>query len=407
MTIATGVLSAVVVGVIEGFKIGSRVGWQWSTAASERTSSETERITLMQKQDRVKRILGIGMPILALVITISIAPMDLVPPWIAPLPDTVQEQVDDAIEYGLDGIIVYVDQAETAPQFYAAGWKNKNTKEPTDPNALFRIGSISKLYIAAAVAKLVNNGSLSLDDTLADYLPALAGRIAYADQITLRMLVQHRSGIANFTDDEDWDWFTSQTDINKALELVLDDPADFAPDARYSYSNTNYLLIARILDNELGYSHHQYIADEILSPLGLTNTYGLLSQVEYADVVSGYWYEFDDDLRRLDYVIPGGSMIATAQDVGIFLRALNNGSLLSDDELAIYASIYEFEHTGWIPGYYSIARYHRNLDTVVVQFVSTTGGDTWGMANVVGGKATGISDIIYSRIGRILENSSE
>lgn len=343
------------------------------------------------------------MPVVALIVVIGIAPLDLVPPWVAPLPDTVQEQADDAIDYGLDGIIVYVDQAGTAPQFYAAGWKNKSTKEPADPQALFRIASLSKLYIAAAVAKLVNNGSLSLDETLADYLPALAGRIEYSDQITLRLLVQHRSGIANFTDDEDWDWFASQTDINKALELVLDDPADFAPDARYSYSNTNYLLIARILDNVLGYSHHQYIADEILAPLGLTNTYGLLSQVEYADVVSGYWYEFDDDLRRLDYVIPGGSMIATAQDVGIFLRALNDGSLLNDDELAIYSSIYEFEHTGWIPGYYSIARYHQDFDTVVVQFVSTTGGDTWGMANVVGGKATGVSEIMYNRIVRILD----
>ncbi len=342
------------------------------------------------------------MPIVAIIIVIVIAPLDLVPPWIAPLPDTVQAQVDDAIDYGLDGIIVYVDQAGQPPAFYTAGWKNKLTQEPADPHALFRIGSISKLYIATAVAKLVNNGSLSLDETLADYLPELADRIEYADEITLRMMVQHRSGIPNFTDDEAWDWFTSQTDINKALELVLDEPADFEPDARYSYSNTNYLLIGRILDKVLGYSHHQYIDDAILAPFGLTNTYSLLSQVEYNDVASGYWYEYDDDLRQLDHIIPGGSMIATAQDVGIFLRALNDGSLLSDDEQAIYSSVYEYEHTGWVPGYYSIARYHEDIDTVVIQFVSTTGGDTWGTANIIGGKATAISNIIYSRIVRIL-----
>ena len=351
---------------------------------------------------RAVRILRIIMPIVGLISIIVIPPLDLVPPWIAPLPDTVQEQVDDAIDQGLDGIIVYVDQAGKEPAFYAAGWKNKLTQEPADPHALFKIGSISKLYIATAVAKLVNNGSLSLDETLADYLPELVGRIEYADQITLRMMVQHRSGIPNFTDDEEWDWFTSQTDINKALELVLDEPADFKPDARYSYSNTNYLLIGRILDNVLGYSHHQYIDEEILAPLGLTNTYSLLSQVEYEDVVSGYWYEYDDDLRNLDHVIPGGSMIATAQDVGLFLRALNDGSLLNDDEQAIYSSIYEYEHAGWVPGYHSIARYHEDIDTVVIQFVSTTGGDTWGTANVIGGKATGISNIIYNRIVRIL-----
>ncbi len=351
---------------------------------------------------RIVRALRIIMPLIAIIIVIVVAPLDLVPAWIAPLPDTVQEQVDDAIDYGLDGIVVYVDQAGEAPQFYAAGWKNKPTQEPADPHALFRIGSISKLYIATAVAKLASNGTLSLDKTLADYLPDLADRIENADQITLRMMVQHRSGIPNFTDAEGWDWFASQTDIDEALALVLDQPADFAPDTRTSYSNTNYLLIGRILDNVLGYSHHQYIAEEILAPLGLTHTVSLLSEVAYDDVVSGYWYEYDDDLRQLDHVIPGGSMIATAEDVGIFLRALNDGSLLNDDEQAIYSSIYEYEHTGWVPGYHSIARYYEDMDTVVVQFVSTTGGDTWRTANIVGGKATGISTIIYNRIVRIV-----
>mgnify|MGYP001330024388 FL=1 len=351
---------------------------------------------------RALRILRIVMPLVAIIIVIVVAPLDLAPAWIAPLPDTVQEQVDEAIDDGLDGIIVYVDRAGEAPQFYAAGWKNKLTQEPADPHALFKIGSISKLYIATAVAKLATNGTLSLDKTLDDYLPELADRIENADEITLRMMVQHRSGIPNFTDAAVWDWFASQTDSDEALALVLDKPADFAPDARYSYSNTNYLLIGRILDTTLGYSHQQYIEDEILAPLGLTHTFSLLSQANYDDVVSGYWYEYNDDLRQLDHVIPGGSMIATAEDVGIFLRALNDGSLLNDDEQAIYTSIYEYGHEGWVPGYHSIAHYYEDIDTVVVQFVSTTGGDTWGTANIVGGKATAVANIIYNRIVRIL-----
>ncbi len=67
-------------------------------------------------------------------------------------------------------------------------------------------------------------------------------------------------------------------------------------------------------------------------------------------------------------------MVATTQNVGIFLRALNDGSLLNDNEQAIYSSIYEYEHTDWILGYYSIARYHKDIDTVVIQFVNTNGG---------------------------------
>ena len=328
----------------------------------------------------------------AIICLVVFPPWDAVWAWMAPLPDSVQEQVDDAIDHGLDGIIVYVDQPGKTPAFYSAGWKNKLTRVPADPHALFKIASISKLYIAAATTKLIHDQRLSLDDMLSDYLPELTGRIENAEQITLRMLVQHRSGVPNFTDAETFDWFTPKTDINKTLELVLDEPADFKPDARYSYSNTNYLLIGRILDNVLGYSHQKYIDSEILTPLGLTNTYSLLSQADYENVVSGYWYQYDDDLRSLDYVIPGGSMVATAQDVGIFLKALIDGSLLNDDEQAIYSSSYEYEHTGWLPGYYSIARYHEDNDTVIIQFVSTTGENTTMMSNIV-----------YNRIVKILQ----
>ena len=87
-----------------------------------------------------------------------------------PLPDTVQEQVNEAIDLRLDGIIVYVDQGVKGPAFYAAGWKNKENKIPADPQSLFKIVSISKLYVAVAVAKLVNSGQLTLDKTLAEYL---------------------------------------------------------------------------------------------------------------------------------------------------------------------------------------------------------------------------------------------
>jgi len=286
------------------------------------------------------------MPIVGIVCAVVFPPWDGILAWIAPLPDTVQQQVDDAIDRGLDGIIVYVDQAGKAPAFYCAGWKDRANQVPADPKALFKIASLSKLYIATAAAKLFNNLCLSLDDTLADHLPELVGRIEYADHITLRMLLQHRSGIPNFTDQGEFDWSKPPPEISENLELVLDKPADFEPDTNYRYSNTNYLLTGKILDKVLGYSHHQYIHKEILTPLGLTHTFGSLSQVDMGDVVSGYHHPYDTDFRDVDYINPGGSMVATAQDVGLFLRALNDGSLLNDDEQTIYSSIYEYGHTG-------------------------------------------------------------
>jgi CubicO group peptidase (beta-lactamase class C family) len=331
------------------------------------------------------------MPVVAIICTAVFTPWDALWLWVAPLPDTVQDQAANAIDHSLDGIIVYVDKKGREPELYAAGWKNREHKVSADPHALFKIASISKLYIAAATAKLVSNKTLSLDKTLADYLPELAGRIENANQITLRMMLRHRSGIPDFIDDPKLPWSHLPSHSGEFLQLVLDKPADFKPDSHYRYSNTNYLLIGNILDKILGYSHRQFIKREILDTLGLTHTYGLLNDVDLKDVVSGYYTEYEGDLKTQNFVTPGGSMVATAQDVGIFLRALNDGSLFNNDEQAIYSSIYVYEHTGLLPGYESIARYYKDIDTVVIVFVNTSGGNSWTKL-----------EIIYNRIVRIL-----
>tara|TARA_R110002020_G_scaffold303939_5_gene519701 strand:+ start:46060 stop:47106 length:1047 start_codon:yes stop_codon:yes gene_type:complete len=343
---------------------------------------------------QIKKIFRIVL-ILASIGSLAFVPWNVVKAWVLPIPDTVQEQVDQAVDDGLDGMIVYVDQGGKPPAFYAAGWHDRKKKIPANPKALFKIASISKLYIAAAVAKLVDDKQLSLDKTLADYLPPMQGRIENADEITLRMMVQHRSGIPNFTDTPGY-WENAPKDNKKTLELVLDKPADFKPDKKYRYSNTNYLLIGEILDKTLGYSHHKYIKSEILVPLKLNNTYSLLSEVgDLGDVMSGYDIGYDGDLKNNDFINPAGSMVATAEDVGIFLRALNDGSLLNDSEQEIYTAIYTYEHTGLLPGYSSIARYHKDIDTVVIQFTNTSGGTTWN-----------ITEVVYNRIVKIIRKTS-
>lgn len=345
----------------------------------------------MNPSSPIIKFLKIAMPMVSLICIILFVPWIAGCAYLKPLPGTVQEQVSDAVNYDLDGIIVYVDKKGSPPEFYSAGWRDRGKKLPADPQALFKIASISKLYIAAATAKLVNNKSLSLDKTLADYLPELIGRIEYADKITLRMMLQHRSGIPNFIDDPKFPWANMPTSISGLLQFALDKPADFKPDSRYHYSNTNYLLIGNIIDKTLGYSHRQYIKEQILEPLKLRHTYSLLDEVNVNDVSSGYYIGYDGDLKTQNHIGPGGSMVATAQDVGIFLRALNDGSLLNANEQAIYSSIYVYEHTGLLPGYSSIARYHKDIDTVVIQFVNTSGGNSWM-----------ITEIVYSRVMRIL-----
>ena len=339
---------------------------------------------------QTKRILRAAL-LIGTVISLYFVPWALLFAWLEPLPDTVQEEVSEAIEHGFDGMIVYVEQTGRPPEFYAAGWHDREHKIPADPKALFKIASIGKLYDAVAITKLVNDRRLSLEKTLADYLPELVGRIENAESITLSMLVQNRSGIPNLTDTPDF-WTDPPKSSEEALERVLDMPANFKPGEDYEYSNTNYLLISEIIEKVSAKSKFQYIREEILKPLKLNNTFGSLGEVDLDDVMSGYYVGVEEDIKTVDY----GSMIATAEDVGIFLRALNNGSLLSEREQEIYSSIYTYGHTGLIPGYQSIARYHEEIDTVVIQFVNTTNFDgyTWSLSEIAYNR---ILDILRSR----------
>ncbi len=309
--------------------------------------------------------------LLGTIVSLYFVPWPIVFAWIKPLPNTVQKQVNKAADYGFDGIIVCVNKKGNQSKFYTSGYKNRENKIPADPNSLFKIASVSKLYNAVAVAKLARDGKLSLTKTLADYLPELKGRIENADKITIKMMVQHRSGIPDFTRTHNY-WAHPKETKDEQLALVLDKPANFKPGEEYEYSNTNYLLLGRIMNQILGYNKFQYIQEEILRPLNLKHTFGSIKDVNLEEVMSGYYVGYDADLKT-DNV---GSFIATAEDLSKFIRALNDGSVFRDKkEQAIYSSIYVYEHTGLIPGYQTIAKYHKDLDVVVIQFTNTVNFD--------------------------------
>lgn len=329
--------------------------------------------------------------IVGTIVSLFFVPWLLVKAWILPLPNTVQEQLDEAIGHGFDGMIVYIDQANKPPQFLASGWHNRESKIPAKPQAIFKIASISKLYDAVAVTKLVSNGKLSLDKTIADYLPELVGRIENAEKITLRLMIQHRSGIPNFTNAPNF-WANPTESFEESLALILDKPANFKPNEDYEYCNTNYLLINKIMDDVLGYSNFQFIREEILIPLNLNDTFGSLNDVNIDDVMSGYHVDHPFDLKEDEH-----GMLATAENVGIFLRALNDGSLFKQGEEEIYASIYKYEHSGWVPGYQSFAKYYKDIDAVVVQFYSTTDAKLYNW---------NLSEIINNRIVKIIRNKN-
>ena len=140
----------------------------------------------------------------------------------------------------------------------------------------------------------------------------------------------------------------------------------------------------------LKYDHNQYISEKILIPLGLKNTFFPITEVNLNDVMSGYYVGHEEDFKAREY-----GMLATAEDVGIFLRALNDGSVFDQGEKQIYP--YEYNHGGLVVGYQSLAEYHKDIDAVVVQFINTTdfNGYEWNL-----------SEITINRIVKILRKSN-
>nr|WP_321409925.1 serine hydrolase domain-containing protein [uncultured Carboxylicivirga sp.] len=325
-------------------------------------------------------------------ISLFYVPWPIVIAWLTPMPQTIQEQVDKAKDYGFDGIIVCVNKTGNHSEFYTSGYKNRENQTPADPNSLFKIASVDKLYTALAITKLVSDGQLSLDQNLAHYFPGLKDRIENSDQITIRMMVQHRSGIPNYTATFNY-WAHPKTNDQERLDLVLDLPANFEPDTDYEYCNTNYLLLSMLIEKTSGESKFHYLKENILDPLNLKNTYGSILDVDMDDVMSGYYVGYEYDLKTDD----NDAMLATAEDLAKFIRALNDGSVFKNkEEQEIYSSIYKYEHTGLMPGYQTIARYYKDIDVVVIQFTNTVNfnGYNWSM-----------SEIMYNRIVKMIRKN--
>ena len=294
---------------------------------------------------------------------------------ISPAPPQAPITIESLVEQAADnadvaGVIAYVQQRSNAANLFAAGYSDLNANTAISSTDQFKIARISKLFIAVGATKLISAQRLHLSDSLAVWLPELSNRIENAESITVELLIEHRSGVPDFDSQSGFSWENAHTSLSDTLDFALDKPADFSPNARYEYSNTNYLLLGLIMDRLLSFNHEQMLIDDIIATLELNDTVLQQANADQQRLVHGYW----NDVDRFDqvYAIPGGSMVSTIDDVGRFIRALNDGSLMTEEEQNFYR--YFYNHSGWVPGYQSIAGYHQSTDSVVVIFVNSTGG---------------------------------
>ncbi len=255
------------------------------------------------------------------------------------------------MEEGLTGVALAIDRDGEVLFDRAVGLANGETQTPLSPTDRFRIYSITKAFTAVLVLQLVDDGVLALDDTVTDWLddPAVS-RIPNVDQITLRQLLTHTSGVYDyFAEDspfwqdaylgEEADWSRVWT---PAELLAYADGAnhapDFAPGEGVRYSNTGYILLGLIVEEATDQAFADRLHERILDPLGLTDSFFAATEPVPGGTVQGY-HLFGDELvnvsaTHLSAQWTEGGMVSTTQDLMRFADALFGGELLQSASVA-------------------------------------------------------------------------
>lgn len=213
------------------------------------------------------------------------------------------------------------------------GWHDQEKQQKLTPASQFRIGSITKTYTATLVLKLAEEGKLSLSDNLKKYFP----QVKNAEKITLRQMLNHSSGMANYTNEKNFgDYFTQPQSQADMLSYVEKLDSDFEPGSKHEYSNTNFLLLGYIIEKVTGQSYAQVLEQHILQPLKLKNTVYALGNKSLAKEAKSYiraegWEHMP--AWNLDVAAAAGAMRATTSDLARFGHGLFQGKVLKKSSL--------------------------------------------------------------------------
>jgi CubicO group peptidase (beta-lactamase class C family) len=197
----------------------------------------------------------------------------------------------------------------------------------------YRIGSITKMFTATMILQLAEEGKISLDATMDKYFPTLPN----ASKITIRNLLNHRSGLHNFTNEPDYlTWMTKPKTHDEMLAVISKYPVDFQPNEKYSYSNSNYVVLGYIIEKICNEPYSKVLKDRITTKLGLTNTYyGGKTDIKNNESYSYRWVKNWEQQPETDMSIPGaaGSIVSTPADLVKFIEALFSLKLVTENSL--------------------------------------------------------------------------
>jgi D-alanyl-D-alanine carboxypeptidase len=250
------------------------------------------------------------------------------------------------VEAGLQGVALRVERDGAVLFDGAVGLASREDGTSLAASDRFRIYSITKTFVAVLILQLVEEGVLSLDDTVAAWLDAPAvARIPHVERMTLRQLLTHTGGVYDYFapdspfwqdaylgDDADWSRVWTPEELLAYADGAKHDP-DFAPGAGVHYSNTGYILLGLIVEAATGQAFADRLHQQILDPLGLTDTFFAAAEAVPGGTVPGY-HLIDGELvnvsgTHLSAQWTEGGIVSTTQDLARFAEALFAGELLT------------------------------------------------------------------------------
>ena len=273
-----------------------------------------------------------------------------------PLAPQFQTILDKAAKAGLPGISLAV---KTADGYWtgSAGYASIEKKHPMQPSHLQYAQSITKVYLAALTLKLVEQQRLNLDTPIQAYLPQhIEDMLTETDKITLKMLLNHTSGLKDYAEELDYISFFLNNPVYTFkpidyLGYIKGKKNNFTPGTEYSYSNTNYLVLSLLLNNLDSRGHAKLLQELILEPLQLQYTYYKSSNnyLQTPQLVNSYWDRFSNGKienvtlqQRVNVATLNGDdgLVATPLDFARFMDGLLHSPLLSAQSKALMQEWY-------------------------------------------------------------------
>jgi len=264
----------------------------------------------------------------------------------------------------------------------AAGVGNLETGEAPPLDGEVRIGSNTKTFVAVVILQLVQEGKITLDEPIETYLPGLLkGEGIDATKITVRQLLQHTSGLPEYTDT-----VPGETDIfqirdnyystRDLLDVALSKPAAFEPGSQFKYTNTNYIVLSLLAEKVTHRPLAEQITKRITEPLGLNHTYYPNPGEEEIRGTHPHGYHRNsqgelEDITRKDPSEAGGAgaMISTPSELTTFIQATFDGTLLSPDSITEMQKTVDTDHPELGMNGYGLGIFSLPL---------SCGGEAWG-----------------------------